>query len=575
MTDDLLKAFNEIQMARTPYMLEHFVVGQHLTREQQYAQCVCELQIKYDVIRRALLGREKLQIERAKLEREAMGIEDSGDRRIKSIEAEMKALDVEGQDRAMKGALREFTALYAIFKTFDKQYTREELNKAQHEYWPKRLTMQANQDILATGRVGVGNIDSLRMIGMSPTPELDHVRTVEQKFLEIGDIKLLVCVPTEFKAEQGLPCLAELNIPTTIQVKYLNVHGRKVAEAYNYAAMEAAKDGADFMMTVEDDTFPPRDAFIKLLQHCQQNPKTIWGGWYLKKQEPPTGVPIVIRNGKRDFLDSDGGCHEVYTLPMGCTLFPMQVFLQTVHPWFVTTEHLTQDSFFSQLARDAGWRLMCDTSIRCRHVDRVTGKVYAMADDPAPDAPVAPIHSNSHKIILNIGCGARNENSLPAEFQTDGWRELRIDVDQAVEPDVVASMTDMGQIKDATADVAWSSHQLEHLESHEVMPALRECLRVLKPGGRLIAEVPDLKACCEAVASGDAEETLYVSPAGPIAPLDMLYGHRASLAAGRKPMAHRTGFTAESLKKSLAAAGFSEIGVRRENLALKAIALKA
>jgi hypothetical protein len=62
---------------------------------------------------------------------------------------------------------------------------------------------------------------------------------------------------------------------------------------------------------------------------------------------------------------------------MGCTLFPAEVFLQATHPWFATTEHLTQDSFFSQKARDAGWRLVCDTAIRCQHVDRVTQEVFA------------------------------------------------------------------------------------------------------------------------------------------------------------------------------------------------------
>jgi len=182
--EGLLKAFDEIQMSRTPYQLEKFVVGQHDTEEQRYAQCVCELQIKYDVIRKALLGREKLQIEQAKLELKASQKKDPSDSRIKKIEAEIKGLEIEEQDRAMKGALREFAALYAIFKTFKKQYTREELNEAQPEYWQRRLTRQANQDLMANGRIGVGNHDALRMAGMAAVPELDHVRSVEQKFLK-------------------------------------------------------------------------------------------------------------------------------------------------------------------------------------------------------------------------------------------------------------------------------------------------------------------------------------------------------------------------------------------------------
>jgi hypothetical protein len=72
----------------------------------------------------------------------------------------------------------------------------------------------------------------------------------------------------------------------------------------------------------------------------------------------------------------DGQVHEVYTIPQGTTLFPASVFLATSHPYFVTTENLTQDSFFSQKAREAGYRLLVDTAIKCKHVNVKTGKVY-------------------------------------------------------------------------------------------------------------------------------------------------------------------------------------------------------
>jgi hypothetical protein len=81
-------------------------------------------------------------------------------------------------------------------------------------------------------------------------------------------------------------------------------------------------------------------------------------------------------DGKRQALPADGQMHEVYTIPMGCTLFPMSVFLATEFPYFATTDNLTQDSFFSQKARDAGYSLIVDTSIRCKHIDVATGEVY-------------------------------------------------------------------------------------------------------------------------------------------------------------------------------------------------------
>ena len=53
--EELLKAFNEIQMPKTPFELETFVVGSHHTVEQQYAHCVLELSIAYDDLRLAQL----------------------------------------------------------------------------------------------------------------------------------------------------------------------------------------------------------------------------------------------------------------------------------------------------------------------------------------------------------------------------------------------------------------------------------------------------------------------------------------------------------------------------------------
>ena len=362
-------AFNAIQQPRTSYVLERFVVGQHDTDTQRYAQCVLEMQIKYDNLRRAKLNKRKLEIKIAELEKTGS----EGDQ----IDADLIKIDLEEQDRAVLGAIREFEALYKIWSRFSKRYTREEIDANQEEYWKLRLQRQAYQDMQATGRIGVGNHEALRQIGMATTPEVGHVREVEKKYLEVGDSKCLVVVATREKVT-SLPVLEKLEIPSGTQVKYYNVFGRSVHEAYNDAALTALKDEAEFMLTIEDDTFPPPDAFVKLINHYRSmgNPKLIIGGWYPKKTASREGTPIILTGGKRQALAADGQIHEVYTIPMGCTLFPTSVFLETEFPYFATTEHLTQDSFFSQKARDRGYKLICDTSIRCKHVDVKTGEVF-------------------------------------------------------------------------------------------------------------------------------------------------------------------------------------------------------
>ena len=70
---------------------------------------------------------------------------------------------------------------------------------------------------------------------------------------------------------------------------------------------------------------------------------------------------------------------------------------------------------------------------------------------------------------------------------------------------------------------------------------------------------PDLQSVCALVAQDKLTEAAYQSPAGPIAPLDILYGHRASMARGNLYMAHRCGFTQKVLVATLQAAGFKSV----------------
>ena len=190
--------------------------------------------------------------------------------------------------------------------------------------------------------------------------------------------------------------------------------------------------------------------------------------------------------------------------------------------------------------------------------------------DPATSSPAD--HAGREELVcLHVGCGSKAASGLHPAFTAPGWSELRLDIDPAVEPDVVASITDMAPVGDQCVDAVFSSHNLEHLEAHEVPRALAEFHRVLRPGGMLLVTLPDLEAVARLVVEGKLEETVYESPAGPVAPIDMLFGFRPFLALGATPMAHRTGFTLDTLRGHLLAAGFEEQKLWREGLDLWAM----
>jgi len=159
--------------------------------------------------------------------------------------------------------------------------------------------------------------------------------------------------------------------------------------------------------------------------------------------------------------------------------------------------------------------------------------------------------------VLNVGCGIPTRQKLHAIFHDPDWREVRLDIDPAVKPDLIGDMTDMqGLIPSESFDAVWSSHNLEHLYDHQAPKALAEFRRILKPHGFAIINCPDTLAIARQIVAHGLESIAYVSKAGPISPLDMLFGYGRAIADGNTFMAHRTGFTVERLRRLLDASGF-------------------
>ncbi len=178
------------------------------------------------------------------------------------------------------------------------------------------------------------------------------------------------------------------------------------------------------------------------------------------------------------------------------------------------------------------------------------------------------------KTLLHVGCGSLNKSSCLG-FDNDNWKEIRFDIDKRVNPDIVGSLTDMKLVETASVDAIYSAYNIDHIYPHQVPIALREFYRVLKEDGMTFIICPDLQRVCEVVAQDKLVEPLYDSPTGPISPIDILYGHRRSIAQGNEYMAKKGGFTYSVLNGVLYGAGFkSRIGGKKGNWELWIVAFK-
>ncbi len=169
------------------------------------------------------------------------------------------------------------------------------------------------------------------------------------------------------------------------------------------------------------------------------------------------------------------------------------------------------------------------------------------------------------KTLLHVGCGYLNKSHLKG-FNDEDWKEIRFDIDENVNPDIVGTLTDMKLVETASIDAIYSAYNIDHIYPHQVPIALNEFYRVLKEDGIVVIRCPDIQSVCEAVAQDKLLEPLYESPAGPISPIDILFGNRKAIAKGNEYMAKKGGFTYSVLNSAFEQAGFkARCGGRVQN----------
>lgn len=145
---------------------------------------------------------------------------------------------------------------------------------------------------------------------------------------------------------------------------------------------------------------------------------------------------------------------------------------------------------------------------------------------------------------LNVGCGGR---------RLDGY----VGVDAVARPaaDYIAP-ADKLPFEAGSCDEVMAIHLFEHILPWEADKALLEWFRVLKPGGKLVLEMPDLRKCCENVLKILAGGVVMAGKHPDQAGMWGLFGDDRL----RDPyMLHRWGYTFQTIKPKLEAVGFRKV----------------
>lgn len=210
-------------------------------------------------------------------------------------------------------------------------------------------------------------------------------------------MKILVAIPTYetiypdvFKAVYDLDKGGH-------EVIFEFVRGYDVATARNRIAQTAIDKGTDYVLMVDNDVVLHRDALLKLLD----DGKNVVLGYYAHRGNDNryNGRTCICKledeHGKAYFnypLESEYTAAEMHEMAakgkskvrvhgggMGCALIRTEVFTKMPYPWFdwvnYADDHrgmLSEDLFFCERCRVAGFHIFTDVRVGCGHIFRYT-----------------------------------------------------------------------------------------------------------------------------------------------------------------------------------------------------------
>jgi SAM-dependent methyltransferase len=209
-------------------------------------------------------------------------------------------------------------------------------------------------------------------------------------------------------------------------------------------------------------------------------------------------------------------------------------------PWFSTDwvwEHgqrpssiATEDFYFYTKARAAGYRLFADTAIQCQHEDRETGTLFGLNHEMR-QAGGQPVIAGKQR-VADVGSG------MNPPVVGEDCTLVRFDMREDVRPDVRCDIRHLPEDEFGLYDVVHARHVLEHFPRSEAPNLIRHWAQLLKVGGQMIVEVPNVDWAFEQIKN----HTEYQQYAW-----EQLYGgQRYDLDF------HKNGFTGEKLQSLLA-----------------------
>lgn len=214
--------------------------------------------------------------------------------------------------------------------------------------------------------------------------------------LEVGLVVAIPFVGRPVVPEWAL-ALAAQNYPLNLTRSFLAIGGVSTDIARNKAVEYALEKKANYIWFLDDDVQSPFFAVRQLIYTLEQSDAMVVGGVYCRKHNPTE--PLVYRGvGKGAFWKwKVNDVFEVDGIGGGCMMVKAELFKHLKPPYFKTIDKhfnaldktevgnsATEDLYFCNQVRSAGYKILADGHVICKHWDVKTMTPYDLPKDSYP-----------------------------------------------------------------------------------------------------------------------------------------------------------------------------------------------
>jgi hypothetical protein len=154
-----------VEKGMSDFQIKNFVVNAQLTPLKQLQQAAMEAQVREENIKRSEHEIKKVELKIRVLELAKERSEDELEQAQIDLDLHLAREKIINVKKETKRIAKELKSFQEVLDFFNENYDIEKMIEMKDtldiDYWVKRLSKQAAMDIVATGRVGTGNLSSM------------------------------------------------------------------------------------------------------------------------------------------------------------------------------------------------------------------------------------------------------------------------------------------------------------------------------------------------------------------------------------------------------------------------------